>query len=118
VNDVWQIEEHPMTLGELAEQCQEDVERWFPDYAWNLPHQALGLCGEAGELANMVKKAQRGTVSFAELRDAMAKEAIDVLVYLFSIFAILEMDEPEEEYARVRAANESRFGGRVPASAE
>jgi len=45
-----------VTLNELAIQCHEDVEKWFPDLAWNLPHQALGLCGEAGELANLVKK--------------------------------------------------------------
>lgn len=98
-----------MTLNELAIQCHEDVEKWFPDLAWNLPHQALGLCGEAGELANLVKKAQRGTVTFAEIQDKMSKEAIDVLVYLLSIFTILEMD-PEEQYARVRAANAKRFG--------
>jgi NTP pyrophosphatase (non-canonical NTP hydrolase) len=106
-----------VTLNELAEQCQDDVERWFPDKAWDLVHQALGLCGETGELANKVKKADRGTHTYAELRDEMCREAIDALVYLFSVFAILEMN-PEEEYARVRAANESRFGRRVPGSAQ
>jgi NTP pyrophosphatase (non-canonical NTP hydrolase) len=49
-----------------------------------LQYVALGLCGEAGEVAEKVKKIMRddGGVMSEEKRQAIAKESSDVLWYL------------------------------------
>jgi len=55
----------------------------YPDLGSNIAYPALGLCGEAGETAEKVKKAMRddgGTLT-EERREAIAAELGDVLWY-------------------------------------
>lgn len=55
----------------------------YPDAGSNIVYPALGLCGEAGETAEKVKKAIRddgGTLT-EERREAIAAELGDVLWY-------------------------------------
>ena len=54
------------------------------DYS-GLLHGTLGLVGEAGEVANLVKKFDRGDFSFEELLDQLQGELADVLIYLFKL---------------------------------
>jgi NTP pyrophosphatase (non-canonical NTP hydrolase) len=68
----------------------------YPREAW-LAYPALGLAGEAGEVAEHAKKAIRdhaGTVG-AERRAAMAKELGDVLWYVAQLASELELDLDE-----------------------
>jgi len=65
----------------------------YPREAW-LSYPALGLCGEAGEVADHAKKTIRddgGTVS-DERRAAMAAELGDVLWYVAQLATELDLD--------------------------
>ena len=69
----------------------------YPDAGSNIVYPALGLCGEAGETAEKVKKAIRddgGTLT-EERRDAIAAELGDVLWYAAQLAteAGLELEE-------------------------
>ncbi len=69
----------------------------YPDAGDNLTYPALGLCGEAGECAEKVKKAIRddGGELTEERREALAAELGDVLWYVAQLAteAGLELDE-------------------------
>ena len=86
----------PRTIGgvELSE-YQRLARRTaaYPREAW-LAYPALGLAGEAGEIAEHAKKAIRddaGTIS-DERRAAMARELGDVLWYLAGLATELGLD--------------------------
>jgi NTP pyrophosphatase (non-canonical NTP hydrolase) len=69
----------------------------YPHAGDNLTYPALGLCGEAGEAAEKVKKAMRddGGVLTGERRAALAGELGDVLWYVAQLAteAGLDLDE-------------------------
>ena len=87
---------------ELAEyQNQSRTTAVYPNAGANLTYPALGLCGEAGEAAEKVKKAIRddgGQLTPAR-REALAAELGDVLWYLAQLApaAGLDLDEIAEE---------------------
>jgi NTP pyrophosphatase (non-canonical NTP hydrolase) len=72
----------------------------YPQAGDNLLYPTLGLCGEAGEVAEKIKKMIRddGGVLSDERRDALAKELGDVLWYLAQLAteANLDLDEIAE----------------------
>jgi len=77
-------------------QARSRVTAEYPREAW-LAYPALGLAGEAGEVAEHAKKAIRdddGTVS-DERRAAIAKELGDVLWYVAQIATELGLDLDE-----------------------
>jgi len=78
-------------LSEYQRRSRSTAE--YPRKAW-LAYPALGLAGEAGEVAEHAKKAIRddgGKVS-DERRSAMAKELGDVLWYLAQLTSELDLD--------------------------
>ena len=80
-----------MDLSEYQRQSRRTAE--YPRDAW-LAYPALGLAGEAGEVAEHAKKAIRdngGTVS-DERRAAMSKELGDVLWYVAQLASELGLD--------------------------
>jgi NTP pyrophosphatase (non-canonical NTP hydrolase) len=83
-------------------QTRSRVTAEYPREAW-LAYPALGLAGEAGEVAEHAKKAIRddgGTVS-DERRAAMAKELGDVLWYVAQIATELDLDLDEIAQANI-----------------
>ncbi len=83
----------------------------YPDAGANLTYPALGLCGEAGEVAEKVKKAIRddGGVLTAERRDALAGELGDVLWYVAQLAteAGLDLDQlADANLAKLRSRQE------------
>src|SRR5690348_8749334 len=74
--------EEDLLLGDMIQDCIEDSKRWFPN-SQSLPFLALCLTGETGEVANLLKKVQRGTHTLdADMREKLVEEIIDVLIYL------------------------------------
>jgi NTP pyrophosphatase (non-canonical NTP hydrolase) len=73
----------------------------YPDAGSNLTYPALGLCGEAGETAEKVKKVIRDDAGVLtdERREALAAELGDVLWYLAQLAteAGLELDVIAEQ---------------------
>ncbi len=83
-----------MDLSDYQRRSRRTAE--YPRSDW-LAYPALGLAGEAGEVAEHAKKAIRddaGTIS-EDRRDAMAKELGDVLWYLAQLASELELDLSE-----------------------
>lgn len=101
----------PSELGRLAEKAIQDSKLWFPKTASNLSHHVLGMCGETGELANLVKKIERGSLDPAQatVRHQLVMENTDVLIYNLCVFGLLRAD-PLRAYNAVRAQNVQRFG--------
>ncbi len=80
-----------MELAEYQQLSRRTAE--YPREAW-LAYPALGLAGEAGEVAEHAKKAIRddgGEIS-EERRAAMAKELGDVLWYVAQLASELGLD--------------------------
>ncbi len=80
-----------MELSEYQRLSRRTAE--YPREAW-LAYPALGLAGEAGEVAEHVKKSIRddGGAVLPERRAAMGKELGDVLWYLAQLATELELD--------------------------
>lgn len=99
-----------MRLSEYQERSRATA--IYPDAGDNLLYPTLGLCGEAGEVAEKVKKMVRddgGRLS-AERREAIAKELGDVLWYLaqFATEAELDLELIAEENIEKLLSRQSR----------
>jgi NTP pyrophosphatase (non-canonical NTP hydrolase) len=105
-----------MTLVQLANQCKEDSTRWFPLVAEDIPHHMLSLAGEVGELANIVKKIQRGDLDYkdAMVRHDAAMELTDIFIYVLNIAALMRVNL-YESYKVKRNENDKRFTKKEPA---
>ncbi len=81
-----------MTFKEYQEQSRATA--LYPDTGKNFVYPTLGLVGEAGEVAEKVKKILRdhGGVMNDEHKDKIAKELGDVLWYLAQLSTELGLD--------------------------
>lgn len=67
---------------------RSDIKPWSTE---DVRFLALALCGEAGELANEIKKQWRGDAR-PNLRSLVAGELADVVVYAYLIEVALALD--------------------------
>ncbi|MBM5820878.1 MAG: hypothetical protein FJ082_00025 [Cyanobacteria bacterium K_Offshore_surface_m2_011] len=82
----------------------------YPDAGTNILYPTLGLCGEAGEVADKVKKVlrDRGGVFGPEVRDDLRLELGDVLWYVAQLATELGLDLDD-----VAAANLAKLADRA-----
>lgn len=99
-----------MNLQDMITGCTEDSQRWFPG-TQGIDFMTLAMCGEAGEVANIVKKYIRGSMSEDRLREEAPEEIVDVLIYLCNMMGlpIFEGIDWEAIWHNKRLYNESRF---------
>lgn len=108
----------PNLIAQLETECLNDGVRWFgTEKSYNMVYLGLCLAGEAGEAANVIKKAERQgpSADMDQLRAHLAEELADVLIYTLQMGAVLQCDL-FEEYKKKRTINEERFGGRAEAA--
>ena len=98
--------------AKLSQQALTDSARWFGDTVsiTDVRFLSLALCGETGEVANLVKKIWRGSLSMHDeaTRHALAMEVADTYTYLVLLAGALNLDL-EKLYAAKRKVNERRF---------
>lgn len=105
--------EEDLILPDMIEQCIRDSVRWFPGKAQSLPNLVLCLAGEVGEVANLVKKRVRGSITHQEMMEqGLAEEVVDCLIYLCNLMGAVEFDgiEWKRIWDEKRKFNEDRFG--------
>lgn len=97
-------------LVSLRDQCVRDSNLWFPGQSQTLMHHTLALCGEVGELANIVKKIDRGSLTLESelVQHDLESESADVLIYLLNVFGLIKVD-PLKAYTAKRVFNDKRF---------
>jgi NTP pyrophosphatase (non-canonical NTP hydrolase) len=109
-------------LDILVKQCVKDSTEWFPEAADATAtdlearrragmHHALALCGEAGEVANWMKKMDRGSYDFDNeiFQHSIKEEIVDVFIYILNLAGLFEMDLLKA-YVSKRDKNVKRFG--------
>lgn len=108
-------QKQPSHTGMLSIQCVEDSRKWFSDSGITegfpaLMHHTLALAGEVGELANLIKKVDRGSLNLgdAAVRKDMAFELVDCYIYVLNLAGVMGVDL-EELYKLKRAENDQRF---------
>lgn len=60
----------------------------------NIIYNSLALAGEAGEIANVAKKIWRDG-DCQELRDRLAEETVDLVIYLCKLLIVAQIDFDE-----------------------
>jgi NTP pyrophosphatase (non-canonical NTP hydrolase) len=102
----------PMNLDKMIVDCINDSQRWFPD-SQSLPFLALCLAGEVGEVANILKKVERGSDALDEprVKTHLEEEIVDVLIYLCNMMGHREFQNTNwrDIWGRKRRFNEERF---------
>lgn len=97
-----------LTFGEVSKVNKQRCERWHPGFAegqgaWSGADWSNAMAGEAGEVANVVKKLRRyecglhgnGDPAPEELKAMLAKEIADVFLYLDLLSTYYGIDMPK-----------------------
>ena len=92
----------------------------YPDVGFNPIYPTLGLTGEAGEVADKVKKVirDRGGVFDADTREAIKLELGDVLWYVAQLASELGYDLNEVADANLQKLSSRAARGRIGGSGD
>ena len=92
----------------------------YPDVGSNPTYPTLGLCGEAGEVADKVKKVMRdrGGVFDDETREAIKLELGDVLWYVAQLSLELGYDLEQVATANLNKLSSRATRGRLGGSGD
>lgn len=97
------------SVFDLLQQASHEASmQWFPDTADDLLHHTLAMCGEVGEVANIVKKLHRGSMEPSEAAPLLRGELADVFIYLLNCAAICKVNLGEA-YLEKQKFNQERF---------
>jgi|GEM_PF-5751439 len=96
-----------MELKEIIKLQEEFTKEAFPEF-WNFKNEndflyallyfSNALCGESGELANLVKKIVRDKIyrnleiNFEEYKEKIKEEIADVFIYIINLSVLLNID--------------------------
>ena len=105
--------------GDHSEHAARSTAR-YPDVGSNPTYPTLGLCGEAGEVADKVKKVMRdrGGVFDAETREAIKLELGDVLWYVAQLSQELGYDLEQVATANLDKLSSRAARGRLGGSGD
>jgi NTP pyrophosphatase (non-canonical NTP hydrolase) len=92
----------------IPQQCLDDGMKWFPGQSQTPMDMALGLCGESGEVAEVIKKLRRGSITYPKAQERMKSELADVFTYLMALCAMYEVNIIDA-YHEKRFENDERF---------
>jgi len=84
-----------LTIKEYQERAETTYLREEYMTETGISYTALGLVGEAGEVANKVKKILRGDYEAEAIRDDLSKELGDVLWYVAMVAREFNLDLEE-----------------------
>jgi NTP pyrophosphatase (non-canonical NTP hydrolase) len=101
-----------VALTRLVMACMDDSMKWFgATVSYNVPHMTLALAGEVGELANLVKKIDRGSISWddPDVQFQVKMEITDIFIYLLNL-AGLTQTNLYQAFLVKRQENQDRFG--------
>ena len=84
----------------------------------SLFYPALGLAGEAGEVANKVKKLYRGDLTKAELKEALSKELGDCCWYIAALCDEMGLDMGEVAELNVKRLADRQARGALGGSGD
>jgi len=103
-----------MNFGAMVEDCTADSQRWFPGKTQSVAFMTLAMMGEAGEVANIVKKIERGSSRLNDpaVKEHLTEEIVDVLIYLCNMIGLPEFADVDwgQVWDAKRRFNEDRFG--------
>ena len=113
---------HPNEIDEIGRACFSDSKRWFPHLHEStermVTHFTLGLTGEAGEVADAVKKVNRRLTGLSEISaqdaDRITDELADVIIYSLDLMTALGR-LPGATIRNKQRFNEERFGSQEDA---
>jgi NTP pyrophosphatase (non-canonical NTP hydrolase) len=116
-----------LTFADVTAANRSRASRWHPGYPddadWTVADWSNAMCGEAGELANVIKKLRRyefglrgaGDPTEDDLRAMAAKEVADVYLYLDLLATKLGVDLPAAVVAKFNEVSERQgFPERLP----
>ena len=103
------------TMEFLEYQTESRRTAIYPDAGNNMAYPVLGLCGEAGEVAEKVKKVMRDKGGYFdhESRAAIKKELGDVLWYVAQIVSELNFDMNEVAQSNLDKLHDRMKRGKI-----